>query len=548
MQNHDFKFKIIFCLILFFGIFFFAKSSWAANYYVSPTGTASWGQCTNIDAPCSLSTANTNAVAGDTVYLRGGTYNISGDGIAPNNNGSSYSNRITFSAYNNETVTFVGADKYCQGVYLNGKNYIKVHGITFTNFYHPLQIRGGSHNEISYCTFSGQYNPATIDWIGSRIRSASKYNHVHHCAFSDYGYHDGDDVGALFGIGIEESTSDGTKYNLVEYSQFAHGAHHVVEVNGSQNVFRYNYIRNDPSFLYNGTLYGNRIMFFAGNMPDVGRNLIHGNRIAYGGETSEPDQCGGSGGSLVSQYNIFRRNMHYKCLLYGLYLVTYSGSVISANNYVYHNTFWNNGINTTAQSKPCWTPILTHEIVISEGDGTYTKDNVIKNNLFWENVDGTNATRPVVNQYGNVPIYNIVSNNFNQTSDPKFVNISGTPDPTNETQYNFNLQSDSPAINVAGFLTTITSASGSGTSFTVADANYFFDGWGMSAITTASVTGDTIQLQGQTATATITNVNYSTNTITVNTSLTWTNGQGIALAYDGSSPDYGAYEYLSGAP
>ena len=523
--------------------------SHAATYYVDGAA-GNDGNPGTLERPWkTINEANRTLQAGDIVCLRAGTYNISGNGIAPNNSGSSYSNRIIFSSYNNETVIFVGASKTSQGIYLFKKSYIKVYGITFNNFYHPMLITGGStYNEISHCTFSGQHDAATSDWVGSRIRSASMYNHVHHCTFNDYGYHNGDDNDVLFGVGVEESTSDGTKYNLIEYCQFAHGGHHVVEVNGSQNVFRYNYVRNDPSFLYNGTLYGNRILFFCGNMPDIGRNLIHGNRIAYGGETSELDQCGGSGGTLAAQYNIFRRNMFYKCLLYGLYLTTYIGSPnsVSANNYIYNNTFWNNGITRTCQSKSPWGLYLTHGLVIDESGGTYTKNNVIKNNLFWQNVDDLNATRPVINEKGNIPSYNMVTNNFNQTMDPLLVNISGTTDPTNQTQFDFNLRLNSPAIDAGGYLTTITSASGSGTSFTVADANYFFDGWGMSAIISATITGDVIQLQGETATARITNVNYSTNTITVNTSLTWTNEQGISLAYEGSSPDMGAYEFLQG--
>ncbi len=45
-------------------------------YYVSPTGSASWSECTNIDTPCDIYTASDNAQAGDTVFLRGGTYEI----------------------------------------------------------------------------------------------------------------------------------------------------------------------------------------------------------------------------------------------------------------------------------------------------------------------------------------------------------------------------------------------------------------------------------------------------------------------------------------
>ena len=51
-----------------------------------------------------------------------------------------------------------------------------------------------------------------------------------------------------------------------------------------------------------------------------------------------------------------------------------------------------------------------------------------------------------------------------------------------------------------------------------------------------------IQLEGQTQTATITAINYTTNQLTLSTSLTWTSGQGLSLAYNGSGPDLGSYE------
>ncbi len=99
-----------------------------------------------------------------------------------------------------------------------------------------------------------------------------------------------------------------------------------------------------------------------------------------------------------------------------------------------------------------------------------------------------------------------------------------------------NLKSNSPCIDAGGSLTTITTDSGSGMSFTVDDAGYFMDGWGI-------IDGDIVQLEGQTQTAQITNVEYDSNIITVDISLTWNKGQGISLAYKGSAPDAGAYEY-----
>jgi hypothetical protein len=58
-------------------------------------------------------------------------------------------------------------------------------------------------------------------------------------------------------------------------------------------------------------------------------------------------------------------------------------------------------------------------------------------------------------------------------------------------------------------------------------------------------TGDIIQLEGQEATAIITAIDYTTNTLTLDQPLTWIAGQGVSLAYLGTAPDLGAYEYDS---
>lgn len=95
----------------------------AADYYVSPTGTATWAECTNVNTPCGGKTAAINAVAGDTIYFRGGTYDPASDPVQewidrpdslkyerlpwnPQNSGTS-GNPITFKAYPGETPVFI---------------------------------------------------------------------------------------------------------------------------------------------------------------------------------------------------------------------------------------------------------------------------------------------------------------------------------------------------------------------------------------------------------------------------------------------------------
>ncbi|MCK4718561.1 MAG: hypothetical protein KAT70_07815, partial [Thermoplasmata archaeon] len=128
-----------------------------------------------------------------------------------------------------------------------------------------------------------------------------------------------------------------------------------------------------------------------------------------------------------------------------------------------------------------------------------------------------------------------IENNWDQNGvDPGLVDLSdnGPDDPNLPDMH---LKPNSAAIDAGAWLTTITSASGSGTVFGVVDAGYFMDGWGI-------IEGDLIQLaDGQRAR--ITDVNYETNTITVEAELSWMQNMGLGLAYEGSALDLGAYEF-----
>ena len=99
--------KKIFILVLF-GIllsFIIVNSpAFAATYYSSPKGSGS--RC-SIGSPCPLNTGLGKLVAGDTLYLRGGTYrqmvNVTRSG--------SLNNEITISGYPGETITIDGENR-----------------------------------------------------------------------------------------------------------------------------------------------------------------------------------------------------------------------------------------------------------------------------------------------------------------------------------------------------------------------------------------------------------------------------------------------------
>jgi hypothetical protein len=120
--NNNIKISMLFFITTVFILLLFAGTSQAADYYVSPTGTATWSNCSgstplNGTSACSWQTAMANAVAGDIVYFRGGTYDL---GIFTNNTGNmkdtkmypansgTASNSITFIAYPGEVPNITG--------------------------------------------------------------------------------------------------------------------------------------------------------------------------------------------------------------------------------------------------------------------------------------------------------------------------------------------------------------------------------------------------------------------------------------------------------
>lgn len=127
--------------------------------------------------------------------------------------------------------------------------------------------------------------------------------------------------------------------------------------------------------------------------------------------------------------------------------------------------------------------------------------------------------------------YNCPNNSsFISRSDPFFVNpASGTRD--------FHLRAGSPMRGVGTNVIWITSATGSGTSFTVNDPQLLIDGWGM-------VDGDKITVgKGGTMTV-VTNINWATSTFYVKDSVTWTNKMPVYWGTD-TSLDIGALPYGS---
>jgi hypothetical protein len=485
----------------------------AADYYVDQNNAgASDSNPGTVDRPWkTITKANQTLTAGDTVYVRGGTYTSSN--VAPANSGTA-SAYITYQSYPGETVTISGRANV---LYVSGKRYIRMKGINGANNCHPIEIRYSDHIIVEDGSFGPHTAPGSCsnNWAANRITNDSQYITLRGNKFFKYGATG--DFGTLLEVGQEDPPND-TAYILIEDNIFYHSGHHAVGLQGRYTIFRNNRVHNE-SWIGG---YGGRNIYSQG----IGayRNVIEGNRFGFNwlaGDSNTPSGLG----TIAGDYNIIRFNKSFNNCAGGMSFTCSGGYRDCPNdNHIYNNTLYNNDRCSDGNSGQA-------AIIFQNAGGPGSIiNNAIKNNIFTDHVDGDYRWLSVSSGS------QVIANNFgNNSGDPLFVSKSGT-DPFSTALPDLNLQASSPCIDAGGALTTTSSSGTNSTTMTVADANYFMDGYGL-------VPGDTIQLMGSTTRAKIKAVNYSTKTLTLETPMTWSSGQGVALSYSGGAPDQGAHEF-----
>lgn len=497
------------------------------------------------------------AVAGDTVLIRAGTFNQQ---LSPANSGTA-SAYIVFKNYNNEQVTISGAS-LVPAIWIDQKSYIIIDGLAIKNVQRWLACLGGDYNIIQNNTFKNAYDAGGSSKTGLFFQS-SDYNKI------------------LNNI-IDSTTEDNIgmvncDYNLIEGNTITRANHVLWAIKcGHHNVLRNNYFHNQ--FQKIGEIYdcddvgyGSAAFPKITSVDDTKYNVVEENIFAY---TFTPiDASPYAGIQYAAQNGIIRRNVFYNCIGPPIDITLYSGEAeYNYSNRIYHNVMYNNHFGG---------------IAVPASAGSYTSyDNIFRNNIAYKNnfvqYDfrwdwyDTLGNKPMQIMIGNsssiLSTYTSVFDNnniFSSTPNELYViaygdrNSSTNPSPyslswweTNHSNYfrnnlqtnpmfvdtatkDFHLQSGSPMIDAGRFLAETAGAGTNSTTMVVDTAGYFMYGFGI-----AGLSGDTIQLQGQTQTAVITAINYITNTLTLNTPLTWSTGQKVSLKYYGASPDVGAYEYV----
>jgi hypothetical protein len=446
-------------------------------------------------------------------------------------------------------------------VLLYGKGYWTFNGITWSNCYAAVYSQAITNCIWTNCTFGWipggtvAINQEPISGVASvNIFGESHFNKFLNCTLRDWGqiHSNGVNNYHIFGTHLSfgnETTDDRTWYNMVEGCTFYHGGHDLLETVTAFNVYRNNDFHNEPfiptnefcHLLYNwGTArttenpYGAwspRILKpgDAGtNQVDM-RNVWEGNRFFYTG--SPADSPGGHGIELGTRQNIYRYNSIAYALASGIFLNTSGTTSRSTSNSIYNNVIYCCGLANVFGGSNAMQGY--YGMAMSNVEGRRT-NNYIVNNILWSSYPKNVSASIYVDQQ-----YRTNWNgDFVGTPDPQFISTNGLGyryDPNNLPD--FHLKPQSPCIDKGTWLAYITSANGSGTNFTLNNSLYFSDG-------NRIVPGDTIQLQGQTNTAVISFNDYTNNVLYFSPALAWTNGQGLSLAYSGSAPDMGAYEFI----
>ena len=458
-------------------ILILVASAGATDYYVDNTGGADGNSGTSTaEAWATINKANNTVTAGDTVYIRAGTYN---ETIKPGVSGAN-GNRITYANYNNETVTITGV---FYGADLRDRSYITLDGLRIldtTNSWVTIKSGGyTTQNTIRNC-----YMNTMQSWSGISVRY-STYLTIEDSTFigtcSCNAACDRDGPADLLYL-------DGCSHTLLRGNTFKNGNHQSVNFqshngNSDWNIIVDNHIEN----IWHGvlSLYG-----------DINYAVVDNNRLLYAGEEATTNWCGSERDrtefaredhrsiQFASSRCIIRRNVFVKNGT--MPFLDYEGYTVN-NNRVYNNTHY-----------------MDYEAVdIIAGTGNIIKNNIVSDGQIF-GIKGS-AGNSIINN--NVYECNLTANGATVQD-----NTNLAPGFTDAANEDFTLQSTSDMIDAGAWLTTITSATDSGTSFVVNDATYFHDGYGL-------IDGDEIQLEGDTAPVGVTEINYDTNTITVDESI-----------------------------
>lgn len=482
---------------------------------------------------------------GDAIYI-GGIFDHSGDSGStsinfPSLTGTSL-NPITITNDGFVCISNSGPNVNCMA--LTGCSWLRVFGINVSNAYRSVQIEQCTNCEFAYMDWGGG-NPAIGILQTAIVYSNSQYNWFHDLTVHDNPINPQADGTHGLSIGEAFATNDWTLGNILERITAYHAGHDCISIYGPSNVLISSFVHNE-NYGWRVDIGGGTITNGVGYPPtpnggitgtnaahrcvEIGLtlgygNLLESNRFQYAGfcpNTPHGLEVDGPGTNIIRN-NMLSDNGYSGLTLYGG-KVTLQPNLSWGNGVYYNNTIAKNGFGpsthtnyaTNSGSANIWVPGSTQSIAVWLPAVTVANNtnSVFMNNLLWNNFEN------YINSESGAPF--ISANNLSSTASGIFTDeTDGGAWSTASPSYI--PTSSNPGLNAGGWLTYITSSSGSGTTFTVNDSRWFFAG--MTAAT-RTIPGDTMGFRGSSQMAVIASI--SGNTITVSSPISWTQNQGVA--------------------
>lgn len=501
----------------------------ASDYYVAKDGLHS-NPGTSSQPWLTIQKAADTLSAGDTVYVKAGTYN---ERVRINVEGNPQSGYITFRNYNNDKVIIDG-----QGFDLSSpwgglfesfnKSYIRMQGFHILNAQNGMSIlfhgqtgETTSHIEILNNEVTAHNGSSAIAVRTNIAHVLIENNEVHHC-----------DTGVQEAIRVCQDV-----YYFKILNNTVHNNTNIgIDCVGRELLPAYGLIKNNTCYR-NGTVGdgAHGIYIDGGEHIVIEDNICFDNRggIAIGTENQGD----------VTHHIITRRNIVYNNWSRGITFGSCENCGRPENCTIVHNTFFNNN---------SWGGSI--QIRISYFQGT----SQVKNNIFHDTNSSTSgylAFYLKATPLNEVKFdYNCYFTNYARFSyDGKSYDtftkwqtatgmdahsLTENPGFVDAPNYDFHLATNSPCIDTGESLTK-TISSGSGAIISIEDARYFCDGYD------GLFRGDMIQV-GSNHPVIITKVDYTNNTIIVSPNISWKTNDGVSYLFTGAKPDIGAHEFATG--
>ena len=531
-------------ILMAFMLFSIPSIGEAAVYYVDAvsgndaaagTQAAPWRSVTKVNG--------TTLPAGSTVYFKaGGAF---GSVLTPNSGAAG--SPVTYTTYG------TGNKPTFSGFNATGKSYVKAAGLSFSSSSTVINLTTANYITVDNC----EINCTATGWTPAiTILTNARYNRITNCVITQ-------SAGNNDTINLKGNAD----YNLIEGNKITvSGIHTAIDLEGQSGggTAHYNIIKNN-------IIIGNKAAgSLIGIQANSSYNIVEGNTLS--GDSTTASYCGSNSYArhqtmfkLVSVNNIVRNNVikSYPCkdsLGFTMDAYNYGGfNNIASGNRIYNNVITGIAVGGTSLN------------LGENGTGGTNFNNVLKNNIvynnggtYWQTNQDGSWPSDTANLQMRVQVSSKVYNNSFKNNLFYKSGISGLlwvnnayysvaqAQSWNPTLYSGNLQTDplldpatlrplanSPVKGAGASLTTVTSASGSGSTINVADAYYFTAGLGL-------IAGDTIQVKGQLAS--IKAINYATNTLTLGSAISWTQGDTVNLPFGGTAPDMGLLPSSTSAP